>query len=262
MNILVTGASSGIGRAICETLVREGHQVIGTARAPERHTTDFQLLPLELTKWETIEALVKKIEKTGFEPDVLINNAGMGGVGAAEETPVDLARKQLEVNFWGGVFLTQKLLPRMRQKKSGKIIFISSLAGLVGVPFHGFYAASKHALEGYCKSLRLELSALGISVSVVQPGYVKTNIVNAFEHSDTTIKEYNKNRSQFISVFFENLNRAPGPQKVSKVVAKIIKSKSPKFHYKVGREVKLLNTLQFLSYPIFERGMLRNFKMD
>lgn len=251
MNVLVTGASSGIGRAICETLVREGHRVIGTARAPKRHPTDFELLPLELTRRETIDALVNTIEKQGLEPDVLINNAGMGGFGAVEETPEDLARKQLEVNFWGGVFLTQQLLPRMRQKRSGKIVFISSLAGLVGVPFHAFYVASKHALEGYCKSLRLELSALGISVSVVQPGYVKTNILNAFEHSDTGIKDYDKNRSRFMSVFLENLNRAPGPQKVGKVVAKIVNSQSPKYHYKVGRGVKILNALQFLSYPIF-----------
>jgi len=84
MNVLVTGVSSGIGRAICETLVREGHRVIGTARAHKRHTTDFELLPLELTRRETIDALVNTIEKQGFEPDVLINNAGMGGFGAVD----------------------------------------------------------------------------------------------------------------------------------------------------------------------------------
>jgi short-subunit dehydrogenase len=157
--ILVTGASSGIGLLIANTLHQEGYQVIGTSRNPEKYQAKlpFKLLALDIADDKSIGAFGKQLFSQINHLDVLVNNAGYLVTGLAEETPVELGKRQLETNFWGTVKLTNALLPYFRKQMQGKIITIGSILGLIGLPNVAYYSASKHALEGYFKSLRFEL---------------------------------------------------------------------------------------------------------
>ena len=164
--ILVTGATSGIGLIIANQLHQKGHKVYGTSRTPEkfRDTVPFELLELDIASEGSIQNCIGAFLSKADTIDVLINNAGTGICGSAEETSMGQAYKQLEINFWGAVKMTRAILPVMRQQRFGKIITIGSLAGLVGVPFQSYYSASKHALEGFFKSLRIEVRPFNIKI--------------------------------------------------------------------------------------------------
>ncbi len=205
--VLITGASSGIGFMVATTLSKHGYRVIGTSRNPEGLKGDlaFELIPLDLTSEKSIQNCVSTFLAKVKKIDVLINNAGIGVCGSAEETSRELAEKQFETNFWGTVQLTKAVLPIMRQQRFGKIITIGSLAGLIGVPFQSYYSASKHALEGFFKSLRFELKSFGIHVSVVEPGFFKTNLHQAFEFAEATIPDYDTIRKNAVQVFSSSI---------------------------------------------------------
>jgi NAD(P)-dependent dehydrogenase (short-subunit alcohol dehydrogenase family) len=157
--------------------------------------------------------------------------------------------------------MTKAILPLMRQQRKGKIITTGSLAGLIGVPFQSFYAASKHALEGFFKSLRFEVKSFGIKVSVVEPGFFKTNLSEAFEYAESTIKDYDETRSNALRVFSSSIKNAPPPNPVAETVYKIVQAKNPKFSYRVGKDARLLPILQFMLNPVFEFGITRKFKL-
>ena len=158
-SVLITGATSGIGLAIAQSLDSKEYKIFGTSRNPEKvkGKFNFELLPLDITSLDSVNKCVALLFEKTEKLDMLINNAGIVVVGSAEETDIDLARKQMETNFWGAVNMTRAILPAMRKQRSGKIITVGSLAGLIGVPFESYYAASKHALEGFFKSLRFEV---------------------------------------------------------------------------------------------------------
>lgn len=176
---LVTGASSGLGRAIAEAAHDAGARVVATARALDRLKglpTGDRMLPLELDLSDTgsIDAAVDGAEAAFGPIDVLVNNAGYGLLGAVEETTEAEARAQLNANFFGPAYLTTKLLPGLRERKSGAIINVSSVSGVLGAVGSAYYAASKHALEGWSDALRAELKQYGIAVLVVEPGAFRT----------------------------------------------------------------------------------------
>jgi dehydrogenase/reductase SDR family member 7B len=183
--VWVTGASSGIGEATAQAFAREGaHLVLSSRRPdelarvgqsclhPERHT----VLPLDLTASETFAAAVGTVLARHGRIDVLINNGGSGQRALAADTTTEVERALMEVNYFGPVALTKAVLPAMRAQRSGHIVVISSVMGHLGTPGRSTYAAAKHALHGYFDSLRAELSAEGLKVTVVCPGYVKTAI--------------------------------------------------------------------------------------
>ena len=263
MNILITGTTSGIGQIIAEKLHQNGFGVVGTSRNPDRvaDKPSYPLLTLDVTSEESIRRCVEELANREIAVDVLINNAGIVVCGSVEETSEALAREQLETNFWGAVRLTQSILPQMRKNRRGKIIFITSLAGLVGVPYQGFYASSKHALEGFAKSLRQEVKELGISVSAVEPGFFKTNIHHAFQYADRTIDDYAHSRTNAVDTFRRSIEHAPHPDAIAKTVLRIIKATRPKYSYRVGTDAKLTPVLQFLSYRLFEWGVRRKFRL-
>src|SRR5215218_6337945 len=190
--ILVTGASSGFGLLIANKLHRNGFHVIGTSRNPEKHQTKvpFKLLSLDIADDNSIESFARQLFSQIDKLDVLINNAGYLVTGLAEETSVELGKQQFETNFWGTVKLTNELLPYFRKQKHGKIITIGSMLGLLGLPNVAYYTASKHALEGYFKSLRFELNQFNIKVSMVEPMTFKTNIGENAVESKGTILDY------------------------------------------------------------------------
>ena len=167
--ILITGASSGFGLMLATDLHQKGFNVIGTSREPQKYQGKFpfKLLKLDVDDDTSIQYFAEQNSKETKQLDVLVNNAGFMVTGIAEETPIDVARQQFETNFWGTVKVTNSLLPIFRKQKFGQIITVSSIVGLIGPPNLSYYSASKHAVEGYFKSLRFELNPFNIKVSVV-----------------------------------------------------------------------------------------------
>lgn len=261
--VLITGATSGIGLTTANLLVEKRYQVFGTSRKPELHQekVKYPLLPLDITNNKSVETCISLLLEQTDSIDVLVNNAGMMVCGSTEETPIELAKAQFETNFWGAVTMTRAVLPAMRKQKKGKIITIGSLAGIIGVPFESYYSASKHAIEGFYKSLRLELRSLNIIVSVVEPGFFKSNLYESAKFATSFIKEYDGIREAALKEIEDSCNQAPAPDGVAETVLKIIKNEHPKFSYKVGGEAKILPVLQFLSSRIFEWGAAKKFKV-
>ncbi len=261
--VLVTGATSGIGLCIANTLQANGYHVYGTSRFPEKQRAKlpFELLPLDITSTDSISACMSLLLTKTPTLDVLINNAGIAICGSAEETSEALALKQFQTNFWGAVNMTRAVLPLMRRQKSGNIITIGSLAGLIGVPFESYYSASKHALEGFFKSLRYEVRGFNLKVSVVEPGFYKTGIDKAIEFANPAISDYDAVRQRALAVFSSSVENAPLPRPVADAVLKILKTKNPRFSYPVGSGVKILPWIQLAFYRLFERGTAKKFKL-
>jgi short-subunit dehydrogenase len=258
--ILVTGASSGFGLLIASKLHEEGHTVIGTSRNPEKYQArlPFRLLALDIADDNSVKSFVKQLFSQIRQLDVLINNAGYLLTGLAEETPVDLGRQQFEINFWGTVKITKALLPYFRKQRQGKIITTGSFLGLIGHPNVSYYSASKHALEGYFKSLRFELSQFNIRVSMIEPTYFKTNLGENATVSHEEISDYDTFRQKIDMYTGSAIENAPKPDAVVNTVMKIINEKRPRFSYPIGKGTSLFLTLQRFAYNMFEAAILKN----
>src|SRR5215203_1058567 len=222
--ILVTGASSGFGLLIANKLHRNGFHVIGTSRNPEKHQTKvpFKLLSLDIADDNSIESFATQLFAEVNQLDVLINNAGYLVTGLAEETSIELGKQQLETNFWGTVKLTNELLPYFRKQKHGKIITIGSIIGLIGLPNVAYYSASKHALEGYFKSLRFELNEFNIKVSMVEPMGFKTNIITSSVVAEGKIDDYAAYRKKIEGFAKDVFDNAPEPTPVIDTIVKLV----------------------------------------
>lgn len=257
--ILVTGASSGIGLLIANRLHQTGYSVIGTSRDPEKHRSKvpFKLLALDISDDNSVESFATQLFSQTQQLDVLINNAGYLVTGLAEETSVELGRQQFETNFWGTVKLTRELLPYFRKQKSGRIITIGSIVGLIGLPNVTYYSASKHALEGYFKSLRFELNQFNIKVSMVEPMGFKTGISENAHTANGKINEYDLYRQKIAAFTKKEFDKAPGPEPVVNTVLKIVNEKDPKFSYPVGKGSSIIPVLQKFAYGLFENSILK-----
>ena len=184
--ILITGSSTGIGFATALSLARAGHDVFATMRNPsrspelrtvaERERLPITILPLDVNDDMSVAVAVKTILGLRGQIDVLINNAGIGLLGSVEETSLDVFRATMETNYFGVIRCTRAVLPGMRERRSGRIINISSVAGKFSAAGHGSYSASKFALEGLSDALAAEVRPFNIHVNVVEPGVVQTPI--------------------------------------------------------------------------------------
>jgi len=261
--VLVTGATSGIGLIIASQLTKSGYKVYGTSRRPEEYSKSlpFELLKLDITSEASVQHCIDTVLSQSNRIDVLINNAGIGICGSAEETSIEQAYRQVETNFWGAVKITRAVLPVMRQQQFGKIITVSSLAGLIGVPFQSYYSASKHAVEGFFKSLRMEVSPFNIQISLIEPGFFKTNLHNAFEYAKPSIADYDPLRKKALPVFSDAIENADAPEAVARIVLRILNLKNPGFSYRVGKNTWLAPFLQFLYYRLYEFGTRKKFRL-
>jgi len=258
-NILITGASSGFGLLIANELHRKGYKVIGTSRNPEKlqSKVPFKIIALDLDSDQSINTLPERIFKEIGQLDVLINNAGFLVTGIAEEIPIELGRKQFETNFWGTIKVTNVVLPYFRKQKFGKIITVGSITGLVAFPNTSYYAASKHALEGYYKALRYELTEFNISVSMIEPGSFKTNIM---DNSSTTlhrIEDYNALRNKSEKYAELIVRQGEDPAMVAVKVLKVVETDKPRFRNLVGKGLPVLITLQHFAYGMLEKTILK-----
>lgn len=256
--ILVTGASSGFGLLIATKLHENGFHVIGTSRYPEKHQSllPFKLLSLDIADDNSIQSFPTRLFNKISQLDVLINNAGVYLSGLAEETTIDQGRQQLETNFWGTVKLTNELLPYFRKQRFGKIITVGSIMGLLSFPNAAYYSASKHALEGYFKSLRFELNEFNIKVCMVEPMAFKTNIITSSVTAERKIDGYDSYRKKIESFAKDLFDKAPEPTPVINTVVALVKDKNPKFNHPVGKGAGIILALQHFSYKTFENSVL------
>ncbi|HEY2582172.1 MAG TPA: SDR family NAD(P)-dependent oxidoreductase [Mucilaginibacter sp.] len=263
--VLITGATSGIGLSIAIRLYSEGFKVFGTSRFPERYAGKFpfELLELDVSSQESVDSCFGQLFSCIQVLDVLISNAGGMGMrsGNVEETTIWQAQQQLDTNFWGAVRVTKAVLPYMRKQRQGKIIATGSVVGLFGVPFSSYYSTSKHAMEGFFKSLRFEISKFNIHVSVLQPGFFNTNIGHSMQYIPTTIRDYVETQENMNTFLKDSLAKSPAPEPVADAVLKIINSKTPRYNYPVGSGSRFLPFLQFISYRLFEKGFKKNAKL-
>jgi short-subunit dehydrogenase len=261
--VLITGASSGFGLMLANELHQKGFTVIGTSREPEKYKgeTSFKLLRLNIDDDNSINAFTQELFKHIKQLDVLVNNAGFMITGIAEETPIELGRQQFETNFWGTVKITNALLPYFRNQRNGKIITVSSLVGLIGPPNLSYYSASKHAVEGFFKSLRFELEQFNVKVSMVEPSWFKTNLGhNSVSSKGKNINDYDTYRKQ-VNAFTQNgIDNAEAPDAVVNTIAKIIEAKEPKFKNLVGKMTGMIVFLKSHAPKMFESIMLKNVK--
>lgn len=234
--VLVTGASSGIGKACAEHLVGLGHRVYGTSRRPAGASGGVEMLQVDVTKDASVAEGVARVLKTEGRIDVLINNAGYGIAGAVEETSVPEAQEQFDTNFFGMFRVTKAVLPGMRERRSGLIVNMSSIGGLISIPFQSFYCATKFAIEGFTEALRMEVHAFGIRVVLIEPGDHATN----FTRSRVRTKEsqgnspYKEKFDAALGVMEHDEQKGPSPAAIARKVGQIIASKSPALRYPVG----------------------------
>lgn len=258
--ILVTGASSGFGLLIANKLHESGYIVIGTSRDPEKYQSKlpFKLLPLDIADDHSIESFGKKLFSVIKNLDVLINNAGFYLSGLAEETSIEQGKKQLETNFWGTVKLTNELLPYFRKQRFGKIITVGSIMGLISLPGGAYYAASKHALEGYFRALRFELNEFNIKVSMVEPMGFKTNIVSNSKVAENKISDYDAYRVTLENYTKDLFSKSEEPTAVVEMLLKLVENESPKFNHPVGKGSTLFPAIQYFSFKTFENSVIKN----
>ena len=240
----ITGISSGLGKALAQTVIENGDFVIGTFRNQtqaeffnNQHKDEAFALTLDITKPTEIEKAVKLVTEKFGKIDVLVNNAGFGFAGAIEETSITETREIFEANFFGTLQLTQTFLPLLRQQKSGHIIQISSHGGFKAFPGFGIYNASKFALEGFSEALAIEVAPLGIKLTIVEPGPFRTNFAgSSFKQADKIIEDYNATAG----AFRERMKQVDGKQegdpiKASQAILNITKLKTPPMRLPLGK---------------------------
>jgi NAD(P)-dependent dehydrogenase (short-subunit alcohol dehydrogenase family) len=234
--VVVTGASSGIGRACARHLARKGYRVFGAQRRTHGDGDGIEMVQLDVNDEESVAAAIATIRARAGRIDAVINNAGISIMGAVEDTSIDEAKAQLETNFFGVLRVCRAVLPIMREQGGGYIINIGSLAGIQGLPFHGLYAASKFALEGVSESLRLETRRLGIKVVVVEPGDFDTALpsVRATARAAGGNSAYRAAFERSKAQQERDEAGAPTPEPVALLVERILGMSNPGTRYSVG----------------------------
>ncbi|MTI21517.1 SDR family oxidoreductase [Fulvivirga sp. RKSG066] len=197
--VWITGASSGIGEALAIELSRQGAKLIISARRKEeldrvknlcKTPAEVATLPLDLTFTDTMHLAVETALLAFGHVDILINNGGVSQRSLAKDTKLEVDKKLMEVNYFGTIALTKALLPHFLERKAGQIAVVSSLVGKFGTPYRSGYAASKHALHGFFDALRAELWKDNITVTILCPGFIKTNVsVNALTESGEKLNQ-------------------------------------------------------------------------
>lgn len=261
---MITGASSGIGFATLEKLVAEGHTVYGSARTEEDankiESAGGKPLEMEMTESSTLEKAVNSVAEDAGRIDVLFNNAGYGLYGSVEETSIDKAKHQFEVNLFGLARMTQLVLPYMRKQEAGTIINTSSMGGKVYTPLGAWYHATKHALEGWSDCLRLELKQFGIDVVVIEPGGIQTawGTVAADNLQEISsggpYRDFGKRVADGMRSRYEKQGSLTPPSAIADVVSKAVSSKRPKTRYVAGKYARpLLFIRKYFGDRVYDR---------
>ena len=263
--VLITGASSGVGQSTARLLSQRGYIVFGTSRNPAKADAipKVEMLPLDVRTDDSVRACVEAVSNRAGRLDVLINNAGHELAGALEELSTEEARAQFETNFFGVVRMVNAVLPLMRRQKRGHIVNAGSLSGVSSIPFLGIYSASKYALEGYTEALRHEVKPFNIHVSLTEPGFLKTPMMNNRQSGAHRIGEYEPWRQRALTAIRGHEENGPGPELVAEALLEIISSNTPRLRYPIGQQAKSISRLRrFLPAGMYEQGVRRTFALD
>jgi len=253
---LVTGASSGIGKAAALALVQAGFDVIGTSRNASRVSPfgGVTFLDLDVTSDESVSTLVRGVIEQFGRIDVLVNNAGTGAAGAAEESSLAQDQRVFDINFFGLIRMTKAVLPHMRAHGRGSIINISSVLGLVPAPYMASYAATKHAIEGYSESVDHEVREYGVRVLLIEPAYTRTGFDANALPADAPLPIYAQQRQAFDRVMASAMAGGDDPATVAKSIVAAASDTKPKLRYTAGSTAGRVSALRrFVPAWAFDR---------
>lgn len=270
---LVTGSSSGIGLLTAVELAKGGFRVVATMRSLGRRerletaavqagvADRIHLQRLDITEFDSLRQNVSEIVHQYGRVDVLVNNAGVAIAGFAEDLLLSEVRAQLETNFFGHVAMTQAIIPHMRQQRSGHIITISSILGMVGQPVVSSYVASKHALEGWSEALRMELLALGIKTVLIEPGAFRTDIWDRNVQMGERTRSPDSPNILRTRRYVEHVQSAITKRDaiaVAKLVVRVAQDENPRLRYRIGSDAHFLFWMKrVLPWKILERILER-----
>ncbi|MEO8700377.1 MAG: SDR family oxidoreductase [Kofleriaceae bacterium] len=250
--ILITGATAGIGRTTALHLAKQGHRVIATGRKPaeldklqaEATGTALETMLLDVTSAASIEAAVREVDKRTANQglDVLVNNAGFGVLGPSAEITDAEMRRQYETNVFGLMNVTRAFLPRMIERKAGRIINVSSVGGRITLPYFGVYNSTKYAVESLSDALRYELRPFGIDVALIEPGVIRTNFEStavANLHSIQT-GAYAASLGKYEQMSKMADRFASNPIVIAKAIARAVRARRPSARYVAPRSTNFI----------------------
>ena len=263
--VLITGGSSGIGKAIGDFLFHKGFTVYGTSRNPEKVSNSlFPLIALDVRNADSIHSAVATLVETTGRLDIVINNAGVGITGPLEEIPMGEIKNNFETNFFGPIEVMKAVLPQMRSQQSGLIINITSIAGYMGLPYRSVYSASKGALELITEALRMEVKSFGIQITNVAPGDFATNIAAGRFHAPVVQgSAYEAVYGNVLQTMDAHVDSGSNPNEMAEAVYQIILNPNPKIHYKVGAFMQKFSIVlkRILPDKVYEKMLMNHYKL-
>jgi NAD(P)-dependent dehydrogenase (short-subunit alcohol dehydrogenase family) len=254
---LVTGASGGIGRATAQALKRAGYRVFGTSRRAVPETSDgITMLICDVTDDASVQKMVDEVLSRAGRIDLLINNAGVGLLGGAEESSTTQARALFDVNFFGVLRVTNAVLPTMRLQQKGRIINMSSIMGRIPAPYNALYASTKHAIEGYSESVDHELRTFGIRVALVEPGFTRTPFEENLTKPDRSLAPYDSVRAGMEVHMRNGVETGDAPEVVAETVVKAATAAVPRRRYTAGRLARQVSLMRrFVPASAFDKSL-------
>lgn len=259
--ILVTGGSTGLGNAFCWRLAERGHKVVGTSRAPAFEPATWELIQLDVMEDASVQRAVETVLERHGRIDVLVNNAGVGIQGAAEDMDMDTGMRGFQTNFFGLHRMCRAVLPHMRKQGSGTIINISSIVANYGIPYRGFYSATKAAVDRYSETLRMEVRPFGIHVVVVEPGGYRTNIGPSRLRPSQISPAYDDGYERSMHTLEQDEQLCRDPDECAGLVVRIVDSGSPAHTYRPAQPIARLSVLLKRVMPgtLFERILWKHY---
>jgi len=260
---LVTGASAGIGLASAQALAAAGYAVYGTSRRQGvAASQDVRMLVCNVTDDGSVRDLVAKVLAEAGQIDVLVNNAGLGLTGAAEESSIGQVQALFDVNLFGVMRMTNAVLPSMRARRDGRILNVSSVLGLIPAPYSAHYAATKHALEGYSESLDHETRAFNVRVSLIEPGYIRSTFDQNAVEADAQIAVYDQARAGVRALLDEVMPTAELPKVVADVVRAAAIDPQPRLRYPAGKLARQISLLRRLApAKAFDKSLRKQMRL-
>ena len=254
---LVTGASTGIGRATAKALHDAGFRVFGTSRHALTEISDgVTMLTCDVTDDSSVAKAVNEVLAKAGRIDVLVNNAGVGLFGGAEESSIAQAQALFEVNVFGVFRMTNAVLPIMRRQGKGRIVNLSSAHGFIPAPYFALYSSTKHAVEGYSQSLDHELRTLGIRVTVVEPAYTRTGFDQNLVKPDRLLETYESARAGMTIAVGEAIKKGDTPEIVAETILKAATDSDPKLRYPAGKLARQVSILRrFVPAKAFDKSL-------
>jgi short-subunit dehydrogenase len=258
---LITGASAGIGRATAEALRDAGYRVFGTSRKSDPQSFDgITMLTGDVTSDASVAKLVDDVLSEAGRIDLLVNNAGFGVTGAAEESSIAQVRSLFETNFYGVVRVSNAVLPIMRKQRGGRILNVGSVLGLVPAPYGAYYSASKFAIEGYSESLDHEVREFGVRVAIIEPGATRTSFEGSNVRGDRPLAAYDQTQAKYRVAFNQVMAAGDSAEEVAATIVRAARDKTPRLSYRSGKAARQSAfARRFLPRSLFDRILHKQF---